>query len=81
MERQKQIELLRNFCDSMRDALIAGSASWPDEWDGHELRELAAAAFESERTGVMRSDVGRKRRFNKANANRWTIKGRPIGAV
>jgi hypothetical protein len=65
MTRREQRTLLRNFCNSVRDALLAHSKQWPDDWNGHELRELVAYAFEHERTSLMRED-GRRRR-NCAN--------------
>jgi hypothetical protein len=42
--------LLINLCDSVRDTLLARADKWPDTWDGHEIRELIAYAFEHERT-------------------------------
>lgn len=61
MRRADQKKLMRTFCNSMRDALLKGSAHWPEHWDGHELRELAAEAFDSERTRLMRERASRKR--------------------
>jgi hypothetical protein len=59
MTREEQKELLTNFCNQMRDAMLARADRWPEAWDGHELRELAAVAFDRERTRLMREDKKR----------------------
>jgi hypothetical protein len=59
MTKRDQKKLLRNFYNQMRDAMLARAEHWP-HWDGHELRELAAWAFDSERTHLMRADAKRR---------------------
>lgn len=59
MTKRQQKQLLRMFCNQIRDALLARADKWPDEWDGHDLRELAAYAFDYERTRLMREDKKR----------------------
>ena len=71
MKLHEQRELLRNFCNSVCEAMIRESENWPERWNGHELRELAAYHFDSERTTAMREDRGRKRRFNRENVARF----------
>jgi hypothetical protein len=48
MTRGEQRALLVAFCDSVRDQMLARSDNWPDSWDGLELRQLAARAFDFE---------------------------------
>jgi hypothetical protein len=62
MKRSEQRLLLRTFCNQMRDAMLARSDKWPTEWDGHELRELAAYAFQQERTRLMQEPRSRRAR-------------------
>lgn len=62
MTRDQQRELLTNFCDQVRDFLLSRSDQWPEEWDGHELRELAIYAFDNERTALMREPRSKRRR-------------------
>lgn len=59
MDREKQKKLLVEFCNSMRDAMLARADKWPEEWDGHELRELAAYAFGCERSRLMQENKKR----------------------
>jgi len=54
-------KLLRNFTKQVADHLLKQSARWPADWDGHEIRELVAAAFNHERTRLMADDHKRKR--------------------
>lgn len=49
MTRRDQKRLFREFLNQMRDSILERSDKWPDDWDGHELRELASYAFEYER--------------------------------
>lgn len=63
MKRNEQIALLRTFCNQVRDHLISKADLWPEEWDGHELRSLAARAFAFEETTLMRKDKRRRRDF------------------
>ncbi len=60
MTRAEQKKLLRTFTRQVTDTLIARADQWPEEWDGHDLRELVAYAFNFERTNLMREN--RKRR-------------------
>jgi len=71
VNRVEQIGLVREFCSQVAEAMIREADTWPDHWDGHELRELVAERFELERTSLMRRDRARKRRFNKENASRF----------
>lgn len=71
MKLSEQRELMRNFCNRVCEAMIRESDNWPEHWNGHELRELAAYTFENERSTLMREDRGRKRRFNRENASRF----------
>lgn len=61
MTKREQRTLLRTFTRQVTDHLLSRSKDWPAEWDGHELRELAAAAFEWERTSLMRESRRRRR--------------------
>lgn len=61
MTKRDQRKLLRAITRHVTQHLIAQSARWPASWDGHELRELAAATFEYERTRLMREDHRRRR--------------------
>jgi len=62
MTNQEQRKLLTNFCDQVRDHLLSRSDHWPEDWDGHELRELVIEAFTAERTRLMREKYSRRRR-------------------
>lgn len=66
MERNRQRELLAAICDNMRDRLLSRSEHWPEDWDGHELRDLAAMAFERERSNLMSTSLRRRRAFRNA---------------
>ena len=66
MTRREQIALLRGFTKNVADHLISRADRWPAEWDGHELRELAATAFNNERTSLMREDRRRRRACKNA---------------
>lgn len=61
MTRAEQRRLLKRFTRAVTLHLIAQSARWPKDWDGHELRELTAAAFEQERTRLMRESQRRRK--------------------
>lgn len=61
MTKKEQRKLLRDFCNNVRNTLLERSHLWPQEWDGHELRELAAYAFDHERTRLMRENKKRAR--------------------
>ena len=40
----------------------------PEDWDGHELRELIADEFNRERTDCVRKDRKRERAYEAAKA-------------
>lgn len=68
---QRDQELVRNLCNSIRDNVIAAVPFMPDAWDGHELRKLLADVFASEVYGhVMRGSRLRKYRVERANNRR-----------
>jgi hypothetical protein len=69
MTRSQQRRLLRTFVNQVRDHLLAQSDRWPEDWDGHELRELAAQAFDWERTPIMRHGLRADRRRLRACSN------------
>ena len=71
MKLSEQRELVRGLCASVAQALVKESENWPEHWNGHELRELVAEAFDHERTSAMRADRGRMRRFRRENASRF----------
>jgi hypothetical protein len=60
MTKRNQRQLLRAFTKQVTAHLLAQSARWPKDWDGHELRELTAAAFEHERSRLMRESRRRR---------------------
>jgi predicted secreted acid phosphatase len=45
----------------MKDVFLEEAEKYPEEWDGIELREYIAGAFDFERYTL---DKGRKRRYN-----------------
>jgi uncharacterized iron-regulated protein len=61
LTRREQRTLLRTFTNQVTTALLRRSDEWPEDWDGHDLRELALYAFEYERTALMREDRRRRR--------------------
>lgn len=64
-------EFITNLCDNVRDEMISKIAKMPEEWDGHELRELLSAKFEYER-GRLLSDK-RSRRYKDFRANVYNL--------
>jgi hypothetical protein len=66
MSGDEQRALLVTFIDSMKAKLLERSGKWPAEWDGHELRELAADAFDAQRTALMKSSRKRLRDYRNA---------------
>jgi hypothetical protein len=66
MTRAEQKKFLEIFIDGIKGELIARSDRWPVEWDGHELRELVADAFDSERTRLMKENKKRRREYHNA---------------
>lgn len=75
MEREKQIELVRNFCSSVAESLIKRADTWPEHWDGYELRDLCAMAFDRERTSLMLTNRARRRAFLKDERCRFQRAG------
>jgi len=74
MTRAQQRKFLRSLTREVRDHLLARSKDWPPDWDGHELRDLLAAAFERERSPLMRAPRNRRRRdFENARLTRNLI--------
>lgn len=71
-ERQYQNEgIVRSLCDSIRDAVIARSADWPEGWDGHEMRQLLALKFSFETTDLLNDGRStRRREFDHERINR-----------
>jgi hypothetical protein len=63
MSPHEQKKLLETFIDGVKEELIKRSDRWPPEWDGHELRELAADAFDCERTALMKTSRKRLREY------------------
>lgn len=61
MKKVEQRKLLRSFTKQVTVRLLASSPHWPTEWDGHDIRELVAYAFDAERTSLMREKGSRKR--------------------
>src|SRR3954466_1544620 len=61
-------EFIRNLCNSVRDSLIKAVARMPNEWDGHELRELLAQTFDAERGDLLRTNRERMRAFKNTCA-------------
>lgn len=60
MTRKEQRAFVRSLTRAVCKHLLATSDRWPEEWDGHELRELIAGSFNRERYFVMRK--GRRAR-------------------
>ncbi len=59
MNKDRQRELLTNFCNEVRDAMLEHSDEWPEDWDGFELRWLAEMVFNLEAPAHNR--MGQKR--------------------
>jgi hypothetical protein len=66
MTNAQQRKLLCAFINQVQQHLLSRSAKWPADWDGHELRELAADAFDHERTALMKVSRARLREFRNA---------------
>lgn len=62
MTRYQQRAMLKAICDNIRDDLLKKADQWPEDWDGHELRELVALVHQHERTVLMREPYSRRRR-------------------
>ena len=48
MNKDEKHCFVTNLCDSVRDHVLSKLPQVPEEWDGHELRELIADAFAHE---------------------------------
>ena len=59
MTRAKKRAFIRNLCKSVANHLITKVDAMPEEWDGHELREAVADAFDRERT------IGSRNRYTR----------------
>lgn len=64
MTRRQKRTFIRNFMRSMKIWALAGVSTMPAEWDGHELREYLAEAFDRERSNLLRQSRARKRAYN-----------------
>jgi len=60
---------IRSLCGSIEVAVLAAVPQMPADWDGHELRELIAEVFNSERTRLMKESRGRMRNYRSARYN------------
>lgn len=63
MTKEEKVQFIKKLTDSIRDELVARVDEMPEEWDGHELRELLAAKFDAERSNVMLHHARRRRRY------------------
>lgn len=64
MTTRQQKTFIRGLCNTIRNDLAERVKDMPDTWDGHELRELLALAFErSASMSVLRRDRCRMREF------------------
>lgn len=69
-ERQRiNAQIVANLCDSIRDDVLTKIERMPEEWDGHEIRELLADEFERERTPCMK-DRKRKKAYRNERYQR-----------
>ena len=50
MTKKEQRAFLRCLAREVVKAALTKSAAWPDDWDGHELRQLLADDFAHEST-------------------------------
>lgn len=62
MNNAQQIELLTDYIDSVREAILSHSDQWPESWDGFELRWLAEWAFSYEASYVNRPEHKKRKR-------------------
>lgn len=63
MTRDEQIKFIVNLTGAIRDKMLRfiDEGRVPEDWDGHELRQLLADLFMRERTGL--NDDHRSRRY------------------
>lgn len=50
LTKAQKAKFVRQLCRSVEKSVIAQIPKMPDEWDGHELRELLAETFDRETT-------------------------------
>jgi hypothetical protein len=50
MNRSEKEEFITGLCNSVRDGLLGDLDKVPEEWDGHELRELLSERFSDQRS-------------------------------
>lgn len=53
MKKTEQRKIVNTLIKEIRADLLDNSDKWPEEWDGHELKELVASKFERERGDLM----------------------------
>ena len=68
MTAQEKAKFVCNLCNSLRNDILSAVPDMPEDWDGHELRELIADEFNRERTDCVRKDRKRKRAYGAAKA-------------
>lgn len=58
LEKEKKKELVSNLVESVRQEIIKliDNGKIPEEWNGHELRQLIADKFNYEKTQVMKGN-------------------------
>jgi hypothetical protein len=69
MTNEEQRALLMKFIAGVQANLLDRATRWPADWDGHELRELAADAFDRERTRFLDSRTRRRDYHNACIVN------------
>ncbi len=64
MKPVDQILFVKNLASAVANSIVEQIAAGriPEEWDGHELRELLAEAFDVERSEPMRDKRSRRYR-------------------
>jgi hypothetical protein len=67
MEKTKKKEFIKNLCNEVRDGLLRNVDKFPEDWDGHELREIIADEFDRERS-LSRMGQGRVRAYKRERA-------------
>ena len=53
MTKKEQKAFARGLIDAVKKAILVECALMPEEWDGHEIREYIADAFETERSHLL----------------------------
>lgn len=67
--RRGKRAFIRSLTRSISESACAAVEQMPADWDGHELRELLAELFTSERMGSMRKDRRRMSAYRSARYN------------